>query len=149
MKRTIEIEDNLQNYCDTAISELKDCIKEFIKENSDIDSLCLSNDINYDGRFHAIIDSNVPIYTSEIDAQWYLHKYELVEAFENAGFDGDSTQNNGMTAIYLYIEQECWEWWYSIEDELNTALLEFQESEDKNIEIFIDNLDFLKEEQTE
>ncbi|MDJ1139617.1 hypothetical protein [Marinicella marina] len=132
MKRTIEINDTLQERVDQAISELKEYIIEYMIENPDTDDLCLSNDIDYDGRLHQIVYSNTPIYYYEIDGLWYLYKHDFIEAFENAGLDGQATQNSGMTAIYLYIEQECWEWWNSIESDLHEAIGDIQlENEDE------------------
>lgn len=144
MKRTIEIEDNLQEYCDTAISELKDCIKEYIEENPEITDICLSNDVDLNRKYISIVDSNVPIFTSEIDAQWYLHKSKLVEAFENSGIDGDSSQNNGTLAIFIFIDQRCWDWWGSIEEQLNSDLSTFQETKGADFNTFIDSLSYLK-----
>lgn len=149
MKRTIEIDDTLQETVDQAISELKDCIRDYIFDNIDIDSLCLSNDIDYDGRFHEIVDGCVPIYTDEIDGLWYLYKHEFVEAFENAGVDGDSRDNNGMVAIYYYIEQKCWDWWHENTDEIDSMLLECEldgDSTDEQKNEFINSIECLNDE---
>jgi len=108
MKRTIEIEDSLQSNVEDGISETKDLLIQYIKEN-DIEQdgeVCLHNDLDYSGAFHEIVDGCVPIYTSEIADTWYLHSFELEEAYENAGVGENPRENNGMSAIYFYISEK-------------------------------------------
>ena len=114
MKRTVEIEDTLQENVDGAIEETKNLLLEYLGENPDTDETpCLHNDLDYDGRFHEIVDSSVPIYTSEIEDTWYLHANKLEEAYENGGFGENPRDNNGMVAIYCYIEQTVAEWYHN------------------------------------
>jgi len=86
MKRTIEIEDTLDNRVECAIDEVKSELENYLKENPDTDSLpCLINDLDYSGAIHSIVDSSVPIYTHEIRSTWYLRGSELEDAYDNAG----------------------------------------------------------------
>jgi hypothetical protein len=111
MERQVTIDDTLEERVQTAKDELKNLLTEYLEQN-DVDDLpCLNNDIDYDGRFHEMVDSNVPIYTSEINDTWYLYKNALEKAYDDAGVGEDSLENNGMSAIYFYIQQECNEWW--------------------------------------
>lgn len=115
-KRTVEIEDTLQDCVDSAISEVKDELLSYLSENPDTDELpCISNDLDYSGRIHEIVDSSVPIYTSEVNDIMYLHGDDVEEAFDNAGIgekkDEDWPMGWKAAAIYTYIEQEVHEWY--------------------------------------
>lgn len=69
MKRTITIEDTLQENVDQAIEETKDALLQYLNENPETEDVpCLFDDINYNGTFHEIVDDCVPIYTSEIES---------------------------------------------------------------------------------
>jgi len=112
MKRTVEIDDTLQERVDGATGEVADYLREWLDENPGTDELpCLHNDLDYGGAIHEIVDGSVPIYTQEIEDTWYLHAVELEDAYENAGVGDNPRENNGMAAIYFYIEQEISEWW--------------------------------------
>jgi len=127
MKRSYEIDDTLQERVDGAIEELKDLLLRYLDENPDLDECPdLGNDLDYDGSFHEIVDRSVPIYTSEIEDTWYLHRMALEEAYENAGVGDNPLENNGMSAIYFYIDQECREWYDENAEEL------FEEWNDKH-----------------
>ena len=111
-KRTIEIDDDLDERVETACDEVKDLLLEYLNDNPDTDSLpCMNNDLDYSGRVHEIVDGSVPIYTANIDDLWYLYASELEEAYENAGVGDNPRENNGMAAIYYYIWQQVNEWW--------------------------------------
>ncbi len=119
MERSITIEDTLQERVRAAIEEVEELLKQFIKDNPDHDETpCLSNDLDYNGMVHEIIDSCVPIYTSEIRDTWYLYGSELEEAYENAGVGGNSLDNDGMSAIYFYISDRVYDWYYKNADDI-------------------------------
>ena len=112
MKKTIEIEDKLEDRVQTAIEEVETELINFLKLNSDFEGTpCLNNDLDYSGVIHEIIDSSVPIYTKEIKDTWYLYKTELEESYEDSGIGDNSRENNGMTAIYCYISDKVNEWY--------------------------------------
>ncbi len=117
MKRNIEIEDNLQDYVDDAIDEVKTELLNHLEQNPDTDSLpCLNNDLDYSGAIHEIIDGSVPIYTKEINDIFYLHGSDVEQAFDDAGI-GEKKDGEGwpmgwkVAAIYCYIEQEVAQWY--------------------------------------
>lgn len=112
MKRTIEIDDTLQDTVDQCIDELKTLITEFIDQNPDHDDICLSNDIDSSCAFHEVIDRNTPIYYSEINGLHYLYSDLFEEAYKNSGIYDETPENYKQVAIYLYLEQKCWEWWH-------------------------------------
>ena len=78
----------------------------------------LHNDLDYSGGVHERVDGSVPIYTKEIDYTWYLHASELEEAYENAGIGDNPRENNGMVALYCYLEQELAEWYEREKDRI-------------------------------
>ena len=129
MKRTVEIEDSLQERVEGACEEVKDLLIEYLDENKDdftdegTEPPCLHNDLDYDGRVHEIVDGSVPIYTSEIKDTWYMHASELEEAYENAGVGDNPRENNGMAAIYFYISECVCEWY---RDNAESILEEWQ-----------------------
>jgi hypothetical protein len=118
----VEIDDTLQEHVDSAIEQVKEALVEWldVSDGGDFavygrekDVPCLSNDLDYSGRIHEIVDGSVPIYTHEIDTIWYLHKNELEEAYENAGVGENPLENNGMAAIYFYIQEKVGEWYHN------------------------------------
>lgn len=129
MKRNVEIDDTLQERVDGAIEETRELLVDYIKENKPDETPCLSNDLDYNGRFHEIIDGSVPIYTKEIDDTWYLYKRDLIEAYENAGVGNDPTENDGMSAIYFYIQEQVCDWYKSNADEVFEELTNGQETD--------------------
>lgn len=116
MKKTIEIDDTLQELVDGATKELQELLFEFLKENPEtVDTPCLSNDLDHNGGFHEIVDSSVPVYTHEISTIFYLHGSRVEQAFDDAGIgnkNDDEWPNSWRAgAIYCYIEQECHKWY--------------------------------------
>lgn len=111
-KRTIEIEDVLPDCVANATAEVDALCRKYLADNPDADEVPnLWNDLNYSGGVHEIVDGAVPIMTRDIEAAWFLHGRELEAAYENAGVGDNPRENNGMAAIYYYIEQEVNEWW--------------------------------------
>ena len=120
-KRTIEIEDKLEEYCDSACDEVKDLLIEYIEEKGleEGDEVpCLHNDLDYSGRVHEIVDGSVPIYTKEITDLWYLYSNEFEQAYENAGTGENPLEHNGMAAIYFYIHEYVCNWYDEMSEEI-------------------------------
>ena len=112
MKRTIEIEDTLEERVANAIESVQDELKSYVEQNPDKEELpCLNNDLDYSGTIHEIVDGAVPIYTYEIETTWFLHARELESAYENAGLGDNPRENNGMSAIYCYIMEQVQKWY--------------------------------------
>lgn len=111
MKRTIEIEDTLQDRVDSAIEDVKQELLNYLKENTPDELPDLGNDLDYSGAIHQIVDGAVPVYTHEIKTAWFLHSSELEAAYENAGCGNNPMDNNGMAAIYFYIHEQVCEWY--------------------------------------
>jgi hypothetical protein len=110
-KRTIEVDDVLPDCVETAIDYVNDLLRDYIKDNEPDAVPCLSNDLDYDGRVHEIVDGAVPIYDGQIEAAWFLHGRDLEEAYENAGVGENPRENGGMAAIHYYIYEKVAEWY--------------------------------------
>jgi len=112
MKRTIEIEDGLQDWVNEAIEQVDETLRDYLTQNPDKEELpCLNNDLDYDGTIHQIIDGAVPIYTSKINDAFYLHGNTLEESYDNAGIGDKSEDNWKGIAIYCYIQEKVNEWY--------------------------------------
>jgi len=111
MKRTIEIEDTLEDRVDRAISDVKECLLTYCADNDPDELPDLGNDLDYSGSIHEIVDGSVPIYTHEIKTAWFLHGSDLESAYEDAGAGENPMENDGMAAIYFYIHQRVCSWY--------------------------------------
>lgn len=118
-KRTVEIDDVLPDCVAEAIEEVERELREYLAENPDCDEApCLSNDLDYNGAIHEIVDSAVPVYTKYIEAAWFLHGRELEQAYEYAGVGDNPRENNGMAAIYYYIYEKVAGWYHHNAEEI-------------------------------
>lgn len=102
---TVQIEDTLNERLTSAKRELVDAALQYVGDNlrtvtADMDDL---NEKNWQ-TFNDLADSNTPIETSEIEGLWLLHRDKLEEAYENAVGGENHYENNGMMAIYHYID---------------------------------------------
>lgn len=133
MKRTVEIEDSLQECVDAAISEVHEALEDYLTSNPDTDETPdLGNDLDYGGRIHEIVDGSVPVYTKEIDDIFYLHGREVEQAFDDAGIGEKKDEGWPMgwraAAIYCYIEQAVAEWY---QENADTIFEEWNEKQAK------------------
>src|SRR5438046_2547968 len=106
MKRQIEIDDTLPDRVESAIDDVRQELLRYLNENQPGDVPDLGNDLDYSGAIHEMVDGAVPIYTYEIRCAWFLHQSELESAYENAGVGENPMENDGMAAIYFYIDQQ-------------------------------------------
>ena len=132
-KRTVEIDDTLQDCVDSAIESVKDELENHLKQNPDTDELpCINNDLDYSGAIHEIVDGSVPIYTSEINDIFYLHGDDVEQAFDDAGIGSKDDKGWPMgwkaAAIYCYIEQKVQEWYH---DNAQDIFDEWKEKQEK------------------
>ena len=118
MKRTIEIDDTLDEIVESAIDSVKQELLDFLETNPDTDELpCLNNDLDYSGAIHEIIDSSVPVYTGELEDTWYLYSSELESALDRAGLYSPEdlgrldNEQKIQSAIYCYIQEQVNEWY--------------------------------------
>lgn len=114
VKITVEIDDVLPECFERAVEETQDLLKSYLNDYQP-DGTPVISDLD---DFHSVIDSNVPIMTREIEGAWYLHGSELRQAYEDAGIGENPLENNGKTAIFLWIEQKVCEWYDDNADEI-------------------------------
>ena len=147
-KKTIEIDDTLEERLESAIEDVKNELESYLDDNEPDTVPDLHNDLNYSGAIHEIIDGSVPIYTKEINDAWYLHGSELEQAYEDAGVGNNPRENNGMAAIYYWIEQQVNEWYQDkAEDIFEEWKVKHRAGKLKNVEIFhVRTADFLQAE---
>jgi hypothetical protein len=134
---TIEIETDLNELVSSAIEEVKRSIAWLVSEGEIeinkiwldghknpkselfIDADSINEMLEYDGTKHEIIDGSVPVYTAQLKTLMFVHEFDLMEAFNNAGIcTVDEVLKNpdsyilGLegVAIFCYIEQEVNEW---------------------------------------
>jgi len=131
MSYTLEIEDKSDDIVSDACDELKSAIREYLDDDPDTEHAPeLYDDFNYSGRFDEIIDSSVPIYYSDIEAFWYCNKHELIETYQNHGIGDNPMENDGMTAIYLFIMDKVSAWYEDNKDDIYDEWLSEQERDD-------------------
>ena len=118
MKRTIEINDTLDERVESALDDVKQELLDYLEANPDTDELpCLNNDLDYSGAIHEIIDGSVPIYTGELEDTWYLYSNELERALDDAGLYSPAdlgrldNEQKIQSAIYCYIQEKVNEWY--------------------------------------
>lgn len=129
--KTIKVNDSLPDRVEVAIDEVKEELIKYLNENDPDEVPCISNDLDYSGAIHEIVDGCVPIYTHEIETAWYLHGQELESAYENAGVGHNPRENNGMAAIYFYIMDEVNEWYSNNAEDLFDTYKEEQADAEK------------------
>jgi len=115
-KRNVEIDDTLDEIIDSLKDDMKNMVEEYLNDNPDLDEAPdLYNDLDYDGRYHELIDGAVPIYTGEINDLFYLYGNDFEQAFDDAGIGEKSDEGWPMgwkaAAIYCYLDQEIAEWY--------------------------------------
>lgn len=142
-KRTVEIDDTLQETIDSAIEDVKNELLSYLEQNPDTDETPdIGNDLDYSGAIHEIVDGAVPIYTGEINDLFYLYGDEIEQAFDDAGIGNkeDPHWPSGWkaAAIYCYIEQQVHQWYQNNADDIfeewkeqRDAKIDSEESEDE------------------
>lgn len=119
MKRTIEIDDDLDERVGACKQELLDNFIEYLEEDSpDIDDFDTYYQQQGCDAVHEIADSNTPIYYSDIDGLYYLYSDEFDEAFDNAGCygKGGKPDNYKQVSIYFYLSEKTFDFMRELEE---------------------------------
>ena len=117
MKRIVEMDDILESHVNSAIEQTREHFQSYLEDNDCTECPDLG-DLDYSGEVHEIIDGCVPVYTKQIKDTWYLYQNELIEAYENSGIGDNPFENDGMVAIYCYIEQKVHDWFHENSEEV-------------------------------
>ena len=116
VKRTIVIDDDLDETVDRVKQEVLEDFIEFINANPDLKDF----DVYYQNKgcefVHTCCDDNTPIYNSDIDGLYYLYGDDFEEAFENAGVEDGKNTNHRQIAIYCYLSDNGFEIQREIEE---------------------------------
>jgi len=118
MKRTVVIDDDLDERIDSCKSELLNNFIEYLDDNYDIDDFNTYYQQQGCDVVHEIADSNTPIYYSDIDGLYYLYSDEFDEAFDNAGCYGknEKPDNYKQIAILFYLEEKIFDFMRELEE---------------------------------
>lgn len=103
--RLLLINDDLRGLAENACYEARERLEELWQENKECEAARVVEVFRDQGIDHEIADNSVPVYTWDINCLWFSHANELEEAYENAGIGENPRENNGMTAIYCYINE--------------------------------------------
>ena len=119
MPTTVPLTDRLPEIIESAWQDVTDLLREYFVENGG-DLPCLHNDLDYSGSVSEIIDSAVPIYTSELNELAYFHHdsaiAKLIETFGSA--DGDWPPGPFAAGLYSLIEEGINERWHADAEDL-------------------------------
>jgi len=116
MKRTIEIEDDLDERIADIREDMKNDFIDFLKDNKDIEEFDDYYQQQGGDNIHDIVDSSTPIYYSNIDSLYYLYGDEFEEAYKNAGFGNGNEENHKQVAIYTYLEEQAHDYLRELEE---------------------------------
>ena len=121
VKRTIEIDDDLDERISTIKEEILDDFIDYLEDNKE--TKCWDDYYQDRGAdlMHEIVDSNTPIYYADIDALFYLYGSEFEEALKNAGVD-TPTEDYKTIAIYYYLEEKGHAYLNELEDQFSSLI---------------------------
>ncbi len=133
MKRTIEIDDDLQDRVENCKDELLDAFRDYMEDNADIEDFDTFYQDSGADRAHEIADSNTPIYYSDIDGLYYLYGNEFDEAYENAGIGDKSEDNYRQAAIYCYLSEKTYEFMSELQKWFDDKIIDLSDLNNEQI----------------
>lgn len=119
MPTTVQLTDNLPEIIDSTWDDVVELLKTYFVEHGG-DLPCLHNDLDYSGAVTELIDSAVPIYTSQLNELAYFHHdaaiAALVKTFGSA--DGDWPLGTFAAGLYQLIDNGINEKWHEDAEDL-------------------------------
>ena len=119
MPTTVQLTDNLPEIIDSTWDDVVELLKTYFVEHGG-DLPCLHNDLDYSGAVTELIDSAVPIYTSQLNELAYFHHdaaiAALVDTFGSA--DGDWPLGTFAAGLYQLIDNGINEKWHEDAEDL-------------------------------
>lgn len=112
MTTTVQLTDRLPEIIESTYDNVLDLLAAyFIDHGSEFP--CLSNDLNYSGEVDSLIDSAVPIYTSDLRELAYFHHDAAVSALidQFGSTDGDWPSGLFAAGLYCLIQEGVSELW--------------------------------------
>ena len=142
MKRTVEIDDTLQDDVQTCKEELLEDFIDYLRENpdtSDFDEYYQNQGCD---RASEIADSSTPIYYSDIDGLYYLYGNEFDEAYNNAGIGNGTEDGYRQVAIYCYLSEKTFEFMHNLESWFDSFDQEYSlvDNREEELESALDEL---------
>ena len=137
MKRTIEMEDDMDERIDGIKEEMVNHFIDYLKDNPDIDDFDEYYQDEACDFIHESVDTSTPIYTKNIDDLYYLYGSECEEAYRNAGIGNGQEENHQQVAIYCYLEQKAFDFLRELEDVYNDYIDEGVEEVIKELEALL------------
>ena len=126
-KRTVEIEDDLDERVEDLQREVREDFLDWLEQNPDLDDF----DDYYQDRgcdfVHEASDSATPIHYSDIDGLYYLYGSEFDEAYSNAGIGSGDEENHRQVAIYCYLSEKA----FNEQRQINELWDEREESQEE------------------
>jgi hypothetical protein len=130
MKKTITIDDNLEEIKERVQNATLDELKGYMKLNpnriefdgNEVVPPDLDQDLDFSGAITQIVDQSVPLYTQEVKDLWYLHGDEFEKAYEDAGVGDKGEDNWQSAAIYYYLHQKLREWYEENSPDMATKI---------------------------
>lgn len=109
---TVQLTDRLPEIIDSVWEDLSELLRAYFVENGG-DLPCLHDDINYSGDLDNLIDSAIPIYTSQLNELAYFHHdaaiAALIQTYGSA--DGDWPLGTFAAGLYQLISDAISERW--------------------------------------
>ena len=109
--RIIEIDDTLPDRVEYAIARVNDSLRDWVAETHGV-LPCVFNPA-WKSLVNEIVYDSIPNKKQELENIWYLHKSELIKAYQNAGHDIPNQTRIYVletVAIHCYIDQQIREW---------------------------------------
>lgn len=132
---TAQLTDRLDEIIDSTWSDVVELLKTyFIEHDFNDDFPCLHNDLDYSGAVHELIDSAVPIYTSELkELAYFHHDAALLALRDTFGADaatGDWPAGPFAAGLYCLIQEGINERWHADAEDLWQSWLDELDSAD-------------------
>lgn len=121
MTNTAQLTDRLPDLINSAWDDVVALLKDYFIEHEDTSDMPgLHNDLDYSGAVSEIIDSTVPIYTSELNELAYFHHDAAIAALVDQFGSADGDWPNGVfsAGLYTLIEQGVSERWHDEAEDL-------------------------------
>lgn len=128
-KRTVEIEDDLEERVNDVKDEILDNFKDYFKDNTGISDFDQYYQAQGCDAVHEFADRSTPIYYSDIDGLYYLYGNEFDEAYNNAGIGDGGEDNHRQVAIYCYLSEKGFDYLREIETAFDEWLADAETEE--------------------
>lgn len=119
MPNTVQLTDRLDDIIESTWDDVVDLLADYFEVHGG-DLPCLYNDLDYSGAVTELIDSAVPIWTSDLRELAYFHHDAAIAALTDqvGSADGDWPSGPFAAGLYCLIEQGISERWHADAEDL-------------------------------